>query len=220
MYSRVRNTLIHGAVCALFALTTSAFAQDGTLYLDMTNMRSGEEVSYRTIDLDADTLVERDSFVLLTVTDSLVAVGSIVDSTDYRVDFYSDKNGNGVYDGKTVDRSWQVEIVETTGDDTITFVYTPVYVALLWPDEVEPNDVKADADSIDLGTAYLGYIQTVGDTDRYIVEAPAYAGSLSVTVTVPAGSGLSCYVAIKDSSDSSTLASSSMEGETLTVTYA
>jgi len=218
MYSPARTGLFKGVLCALLALATSSLAIEtgGTLYLDMTNMRT-EELTYRMIDLDADTLVVEDSAVLVD-PDTLLALGPIADSSDYRVDFYLDKNANGEYDGKTIDRSWQVGITETTGDDTIAFVYTPMYTALLWPDEVEPNDIKVDADMMDLGVSYRGYIQNDTDVDRYIVDVPAYAGTLSVAVSVPAESGLEYSVAIRDSSDNSyRVGLTRMDSESLTL---
>jgi hypothetical protein len=220
MYSRLKNGVLWVALISFFA-AAPAMSEGYSLYLDLTGMTPhiGQDLYYRAIDLDNDVLVGS-GVIALDDADTLFAVadgGIIVDDGDYRVDFYADFNGNGVYDAPSSDHAWREEIMGTVGDDTISFAHNTNFTDIAWSDEMEPNDVKVDAGEIELDEEYTGYIGTTNDRDRWILDTPTAAGTLSVTLTVPTESGLRLYLAVKDSSDSSYLGNGTMSADGLTL---
>ena len=78
-----------------------------------------------------------------------------VDSTDftlsfvsvspgsYYLDFFTDVNGNGVYDASPVDNSWRIMLDSIQGDTTIVWNYDTNYVDLTWETDTSDSDVDS-----------------------------------------------------------------------------
>jgi hypothetical protein len=54
-------------------------------------------------------------------------------SADYYVDFYSDHNGNGVYDPPPADHAWRLELSNVAGDSELDFTHNTNFTDIQWP---------------------------------------------------------------------------------------
>ena len=53
-------------------------------------------------------------------------------SKEYKVDFYADLNGNGIYDAPPTDHAWSLDFTNTTGDVTQNFTHNTSFTDIGW----------------------------------------------------------------------------------------
>lgn len=53
-------------------------------------------------------------------------------NTDYKIDFYADANGNGLYDVPPADHAWRINFTNTTGDVVQAFSHNTNFTDINW----------------------------------------------------------------------------------------
>lgn len=99
----------------------------------------------------------------------------------YRIDFYSDMNGNGRYDAPPTDHAWRVEVPEVQGDTEFAFVHNVEFTDIAWPPSLdgEIGESEYRNERVDAATGMTVYWQN----DReilYIGLVSPGAGWLSI----------------------------------------
>jgi hypothetical protein len=85
------------------------------------NPHEGQSLNFRLVDKDTGTEIFRTS-TIVTPEFNIYAYGIEKDKS-YNVDFYSDHNGNGMYDAPPADHAWRLELNDVVGDTTLYFVH-------------------------------------------------------------------------------------------------
>lgn len=128
-----------------------------------------------------------DSMVInsLDSSDFTIVFDSLAVDNLYNIDFYTDVNGNGVYDLPPVDQSWRIELRDIDADTIVTFMYDTLYtdigLAVTGTDHQEhrklttyPNPVKGELNiSLENGGSELSIYNTSGTlvTQRKLTPA-------------------------------------------------
>ncbi|MFQ5551683.1 MAG: putative Ig domain-containing protein, partial [Gemmatimonadales bacterium] len=94
-------------------------------------------------------------------TNSLIALSDNADGLDSRIVFQIDRDG-----------VWFLGIRDLDGEGSSFHTYTLKLTAVV-PDETEPNDLTAEAQSVSFGDTIFGFINPAGDADVYSVDVPA-----------------------------------------------
>ncbi len=90
----------------------------------------GQEIYFALIDTETGEIVDRESEIV--VESFTVELSEIMPGSSYRVDFFSDHNGNGYYDAPPVDHAWRREITDVSGDEVINFVHNTNFTDVEW----------------------------------------------------------------------------------------
>ncbi len=133
-----------GDFTADFAHNTS-FKDVGWKYLHTLNLigmtpHVGQQMFLRIVRNDNSEEVGRKSFVIPGAEFS-VSIPQIEMNHDYNVDFFSDHNGNGVYDAPPADHTWRLTFNSATGNFVQNFTHNTNFVDIGWSDvtSVEEN---------------------------------------------------------------------------------
>ena len=90
----------------------------------------GQESYFALIDVASGNVHDRESEI---VSDSFrVELSKSMSGSTYRVDFFSDHNGNGYYDAPPADHAWRLEFESSAGDDTLNFVHNTNFTDVMW----------------------------------------------------------------------------------------
>ncbi len=87
------------------------------LWLSVTNTQSGMEIARTKKTVEESFSIE---------------VEGIENGESYNVDFYSDHNGNNVYDAPPADHAWRIELMDVDGNETVDFVHNTTFVDIMW----------------------------------------------------------------------------------------
>ena len=96
---------------------------DNKVVLNLSGMAPhvGQEMEFSLIDVATGAVVDRRSEM---VSEAFaVELTKNVSGLEYRVDFFSDHNSNGVYDAPPTDHAWRLEFESSAGDDTLFFTH-------------------------------------------------------------------------------------------------
>lgn len=112
------------------------FTETGWQYqldLKLTGMNPhvGQKFEARVIDLASMYEVGRRSLDAILVPDFAVHLPGIQPGGTYRVDFYADLNGNGLYDDPPMDHTWREEF-PAPGDTAVAFSHNTNFTATGW----------------------------------------------------------------------------------------
>jgi len=89
-----------------------------------------QEIYFALIDTESGEVLDRVSEL---VQESFtVELGELRPGRAYRLDFFSDHNGNGFYDPPPTDHAWRHEIPVAAGDDTLNFVHNTDFEDINW----------------------------------------------------------------------------------------
>jgi plastocyanin len=105
---------------------------DHRVFVNLSGMdpHVGQEIYFALIDNESGEIIDRKSEI---VTSSFtVELKEILAGKSYRVDFFSDHNGNGQYDAPPVDHAWRIEIAEAMGDEVLDFVHNTTFTDIEW----------------------------------------------------------------------------------------
>jgi len=90
----------------------------------------GQEIYFALIEVGSGEIVDRESE---TVTESFsVMLENIEPGKDYRIDFFSDHNDNGLYDAPSDDHAWRIEFTAEAGDKSLDFVHNTNFTDIEW----------------------------------------------------------------------------------------
>lgn len=87
------------------------------LYLSVVDINSGKEIERTTEDINVNFSMQ---------------VSGIEKNHSYKVDFFADHNGNGMYDAPPTDHAWRMELNNATGDTTLMFTHNTGFTDINW----------------------------------------------------------------------------------------
>jgi plastocyanin len=105
---------------------------DHRVVLNLSSMAPhvGQEIYFALIDAATGDVDDRESEI---VSESFtVELSKSMSGGTYRVDFFSDHNGNGYYDAPPTDHAWRLEFESSAGDDTLNFVHNTNFTDVMW----------------------------------------------------------------------------------------
>ncbi len=108
-----------------------------TLDLAGMNPHLGQMFEMRVIDLLNGKEVGRQKILSIDVPDFEVSVAGIDTAGYYQVDFYSDHNGNGLYNPPGTDHAWRLRADNTKGDAVVSFGHNTNFTDIVWTYELE-----------------------------------------------------------------------------------
>ena len=145
---------------------------------------AGQESYFALIDAATGEVEDRESEI---VSDSFtVEFSKSMTGSTYRVDFFSDHNGNGYYDAPPTDHAWRLEFESTAGDDTLNFVHNTNFTDVMWKHRLRVRFsgmtphvgqmltlyVRDLASGAYLDTVIMGSIEAAEfDVESHVVEA-------------------------------------------------
>ncbi len=103
-----------------------------SLQLSGMNPHLGQMFEMRVVDLLTQQEIGREKIAAIDVPDFEVSVSGIDTAGIYQVDFYSDHNGNGLYDPPSSDHAWRLRTEKTTGDAELMFSHNTSFVDVNW----------------------------------------------------------------------------------------
>jgi hypothetical protein len=103
-----------------------------SLHLSGMNPHLGQMLEMRVIDLLTQKEIGRTKVESIAVPDFVLSVSGIDTSGIYQVDFYSDHNGNGLYDTPATDHAWRMRTEMTAGDTELVFSHNTGFVDINW----------------------------------------------------------------------------------------
>jgi hypothetical protein len=136
--SRKRSIAMSGiAATLLIVFSTIAFGQTAlTMMFREMDPHVGQRFELRIIEEASGREIAR-----FTVAEIMAAfdleIGDLQLGTSYRIDFYSDMNGNGRYDAPPTDHAWRVEVPELQGDAEFTFTHNVEFTDIAWPPSLD-----------------------------------------------------------------------------------
>jgi len=106
------------------------------LTVDFSSMDAlvGQALSIRVVEEQSGVEVARQTISSIAGPTFQVRFANLKKGTAYRVDFYADTNGNGVYDAPPVDQAWRIAGLSLEKDATISFSPTADLVDIAWPE--------------------------------------------------------------------------------------
>jgi hypothetical protein len=93
----------------------------------------GETFQLRVVEQATGREVGRTRLDAIPVADFSVFVPGLQPGVDYRVDFYADFNGNGVYDPPPADHAWRTTFTDTSGDVSMNYTHNVNFTDIEWP---------------------------------------------------------------------------------------
>ena len=144
----IRNRILRmgGAVVALLvALSAVAFGQ-ATLTMIFRGMdpHVGQRFELRVVEEDTGREIARFSVPEIA---SPVFDLEIVDlrlEASYRIDFYADASGNGIYDAPPADHAWRIAFPNVEGDASLTFTHNVDFTDIAWPPHLDGRIVELE----------------------------------------------------------------------------
>jgi len=108
-------------------------------------------------------------------------IGDLELGTSYRIDFYSDMNGNGRYDAPPTDHAWRIEVSDLQGDTEFTFIHNVEFTDIGWSPAIDGQigDLEYRNDMLDSATGMSVHWQNDGATLYVGLTAPG-TGWLSI----------------------------------------
>jgi len=105
---------------------------DHRVFVNLSGMdpHVGQEIYFALIDNESGEIIDRKSETV--AVSFTVELSNIQAGKSYRVDFFSDHNGNGQYDAPSVDHAWRLEIADAMGDEVLDFVHNTNFTDIEW----------------------------------------------------------------------------------------
>ncbi len=103
---------------------------DITVNLTAMNPHVGQEIYFALIDEATGDVIDRESE---TVQESFsVVLSGVVSGRSYRIDFFTDHNGNGYYDAPPTDHAWRLEVPDAQGGEILNFAHNTDFTDIQW----------------------------------------------------------------------------------------
>lgn len=109
-------------------------APQTTLTLNLSGMTPhiGQLFEARLIDKIDLSEVDRKKVASISSASFSVVFDGIINGRSYFVDFYADKNGNGVYNAPTIDHAWRLSANAINGGTSLNFAYNTSFTDIDW----------------------------------------------------------------------------------------
>ena len=111
-----------------------------TINLFLMTPHLGELFELRVIRQDNQVEIGRVSVPAVLVSDFTVYIPQFELNQGYNIDFYSDHNGNGIYDAPPVDHAWRLSFNSSTGDVVQDFTHNTNFTDIQWPNPSGVNE--------------------------------------------------------------------------------
>lgn len=109
--------------------------------LDM-NPHIGEMLELRVVRNDINEEIGRTKLNEILQPNFSVSIPDVELNHDYRVDFYADHNGNGVYDAPPADHAWRITFNTQSGNLVENFVHNTTFTDIDWPSVVGVDEER------------------------------------------------------------------------------
>lgn len=180
--SRKRSIAMSGiAATLLIVFSTIAFGQTAlTMMFQEMDPHVGQRFELRIIEEASGREIAR-----FTVAEIMAAfdleISDLQLGTSYRIDFYSDMNGNGRYDAPPTDHAWRVEVPELQGDAEFTFTHNVEFTDIAWPPSLDGQigELEYRNEMTDAATGMTVHWQNDGST-LYVGLVSPGTGWLSI----------------------------------------
>lgn len=101
----------------------------------------GQSLEMRVVRIDNGVETNRTS-IEIPGAEFVLHIPQIEMDHDYNVDFYSDHNGNGVYDAPPTDHAWRLNFNSSTGNFVQNFSHNTDFVDIGWTNVTDVNQEK------------------------------------------------------------------------------
>ena len=134
MSHRLRKQGLWLGLLAVGLLSLSAVA-DVSLELKFREMdpHVGQAFFLRVVDVDRGAEISRLAVPEILSGSFELAVSGLLEGVSYHIDFFSDHNGNGLYDAPPVDHAWRIDLPNVQADGMLTFVHSTMFTDIGWP---------------------------------------------------------------------------------------
>ncbi|MFC2082034.1 DOMON domain-containing protein [Candidatus Bipolaricaulota bacterium] len=144
MGQRRMRSLIVG-IAAAAALSVASYA-DAMLTLRFEEMdpHVGQLLELRVVNLDSGREIARMSLPEIPSDMFELEIEGLEIGGSIRLDFYTDANGNGVYDAPPADHAWRVELPGVQGDGMLSFAHNTDFTDIEWPPYIDGSIGKSE----------------------------------------------------------------------------
>ncbi len=141
-----------------------------TVNFSMMSPHVGQDIYLAVID--AETMTELHRVHVIGELTFVVEIPEVLeDGKSYYVDFYADNNQNGHYDPPSADHAWRLEIIDSSGDETLSFSHQIAFTDIAWKHRLRLSFAGMAAN---VGQKMVLYVrdQSSGDyLDTVVVES-------------------------------------------------
>lgn len=92
----------------------------------------GQMLELRVEDNTLNKEVDRIKILSIPSADFTVQIPGLKLNTEYKVEFYADVNGNGLYDTPPTDHAWSLDFTDNTGDAALDFSHNTNFTDINW----------------------------------------------------------------------------------------
>ena len=92
----------------------------------------GQMLELRVEDNLTNKEVGRIKIPSISTPDFTVQIPGLKLNTEYKVEFYADLNGNGIYDSPPTDHAWRVDFTDNSGDESLDFSHNTNFTDINW----------------------------------------------------------------------------------------
>ncbi len=92
----------------------------------------GQMLELRVEDNLTNKEVDRIRIPSISSADFTIQIPGLKLNTEYKVEFYADLNGNGLYDSPPTDHAWRVDFTDNSGDETLDFSHNTNFTDINW----------------------------------------------------------------------------------------
>jgi hypothetical protein len=111
-----------------------------TVNLFLMTPHLGELFELRVVRQDNQVEIGRVSVPAVLVPDFTVYIPQFELNQGYNIDFYTDHNGNGIYDAPPTDHAWRLSFNSSTGDFVQDFTHNTNFTDIQWPNPSGVNE--------------------------------------------------------------------------------
>ena len=133
----MRNRIPHlsaAAAVLLVALSAAAYGQS-TLTIMFRGMdpHVGQLFELRVVEEDTGREIARFSVPEIASPEFDLEIADLRLGASYRIDFYADASGNGIYDAPPTDHAWRLALPDVQGNASLTFTHNLDFTDIAWP---------------------------------------------------------------------------------------
>lgn len=103
-----------------------------TFNLSGMNPHLGQQFEVRLVDVNNNMEVGRKKLSAIVVPDFTIMLPGLQTGNIYRLDYYADFNGNGLYDAPPTDHAWRSLFTDSNGDETVNFTHNVNFTDVDW----------------------------------------------------------------------------------------
>ncbi len=132
---RNRIPRISAAAAALGVVLSVAALGQATLTIAFRGMEPhvGQLFELRVVEAATGREIVRFSVPEIASPEFELMVADLRIGASYRIDFYADASGNGIYDAPPADHAWRIALPDVGGDASLTFIHDLDFTDIAWP---------------------------------------------------------------------------------------